>query len=356
MAISHELKYFLSETPLPWAKPVQRSTGEWIVEFFVDNHLLSTYRACPQHFFYLHVEGWRMKPSYGGKSWFLEFGIYLHEMLESFYLNFQSPGFDPLRWSTGEARELWEKKGMDQFSEHKEYKGFGGFQGVSVLLYMYGLFHMKEASTLKIIGTEVAFGKGKEVPLTQGIYDFDAFLSGRVDLLVDDSYMIYPIDHKTKATFGTDLGKDYINDDGPTGYVYALNKVLPSLIPEEETLKRGCSQIAMNLICKKSVPVEERFRRIILRKSEQQLKLYERRQITTLQHLLLDLENYAFFRDPARNTDRCQNWMRGECNYSDVCRQSDKAAIEGTLNNKFTRMPLWDTETVTGSALQPKEG
>jgi hypothetical protein len=136
-------------------------------------------------------------------------------------------------------------------------------------------------------------------------------------------------------------------EEGPTGYIYALSKILPQFVPEDQLLKRDCSKILMNLIQKKpaSTP-QERFKRVPIRKTSQQLEDYKYRMCHTVKHLLLDLEQYVTGWAVPRNTTACTNWHMTTCAFRDVCRQSSREAEQATLNNGFLKLPIWDTETV----------
>ncbi len=349
MKPSGQLLEFLERTPLPWVRWDEQKQKLIVI---VDNHLLSTYRNCPQHFFYANVEGYQKKSDArdGGKQrvWYLDFGILLHKMLEVYYQHFREPDFDRIKWATERAKAEWLEADMDVHAEHKEYKSIGGMMGFCTLLLQYAQVMGPENEKLRVIGTEVSFGRNLEVPLLFSSA-VEIYLAGRMDIIVDDGYFICPMDHKTKGYFRSDPGLEYETDEGPTGYVYALTKILPTIVPEELALKRDCSKILMNLISKK--PNEDssaRFKRIPVRKSSYQLEAYRVRMISTALHLLDDLAVYtgASFNDVPRNTTACTNWHMGVCAYRDVCRQASKEAELITLNNGFLKLPIWNTEEV----------
>jgi hypothetical protein len=237
---------------------------------------------------------------------------------------------------------------MDVHAEHKEYKSIGGMMGFCTLLLQYAQVMGPENEKLRVIGTEVSFGRNCEVPLFISEY-VEIYLAGRMDIIVDDGYFICPLDHKTKGYFRSDPGLEYETDEGPTGYIYALTKILPTIVPEELALKRDCSKILMNLISKK--PNEDssaRFKRIPIRKSSAQLLAYQYRMIRTAHHLIKDLETYLDDCENSvpRNTTACTNWHMGICAYRDVCRQASKEAELATLNNGFLKLPIWNTEEI----------
>lgn len=340
-----KLAQFLDDNPLPWLK-YDDYKSKFILT--LDNHLMSTYRACPQHFINAHVLGLRRKNNAPvtkpERVWFLEFGICLHEMLEQYYLNFRNPSFDKINFCTSQAVAVWNEHQMDEFAEEKEYQTLGGLKGFIGLLIQYITVLSAENEKLRVLGTEVSFGKNLEVPLYIG-EEFEIYLSGRMDLIVDDGYFICPMDHKTFAVFKGDVALRYATDEGPTGYVYALSTVLPKLIPEEMILKRDCSKILMNLISK--APTKDpqaRFKRIALRKTSWELEQYRSRMVVTAEHMLKDIEQVAYESTVYRNTHVCQNWMHRVCSYFDICRQQSREGELATISNGFIKTPLWDTE------------
>jgi hypothetical protein len=239
----------------------------------------------------------------------------------------------------------------------------GGYPGFAGMLIQYATQFKAENERMNILATEVPFGKNKEVPIFQNIYlpdrthesmgsipgyycEADIFLSGRLDIIADDGYHILPIDHKTMGRFQGDPLNRFVNDDGPTGYIYALNTILPTIIPEDLLLKRQCNQIQMNLISK-AVPKEgSRFKRLSLYKSTDQLEAYRLRTIQTVNHMLSDLELYIRGIGVPRDTSKCSNWYFNTCTFMDVHRQASKDAELATLQNGFIKLPIWNTEAV----------
>lgn len=347
MQTSGRLIEFLAENPLPWLR-YDMERGKFIM--IVDNHLMSTYRACPQHFINSHVHGYRRKPKAGtseGRVWFLEFGIVLHHMLDLYYKTFREPNFDWVSFCTTRAIEVWKEHEMDAFAEEKEYHVIGGVKGFVALLVQYAHVFSAQNEHLRVLGTEVSFGKNLEVLLYSDIY-LEVYLAGRMDVIVDDGYFICPMDHKSFASFKRDPAARYAVDEGPTGYVYALATVLPLIVPVELILKRDCSKIMMNLISK--APVTDavaRFKRVQLRKTVWELEQYRLRMAATAQHLLDDMVRVSHQMSIYRNTQLCDSWFHRECTYKDICRQQSRDGELITIQNGFAKMPLWDTEAVS---------
>jgi len=347
MKPSVELLEFLTRNPLPWMYWDEQKQKLIVV---VDNHLLQTYRNCSQHFVYGNVFGLQKKgirvEGERQRSWYLDFGILLHKMFEIYYQDFRKPGFDLWPWATDRAVAEWHEAKMDEHCEHKEYKLIGGMHGFVGLLAQYGTVMTPQNEKLRILGAEVSFGRNGEVPLYIG-EEIEIYLAGRMDLIVDDGYFICPMDHKTMGTFRGDPGLQFETEEGPVGYIFALSKILPTLVPEEQLLKRDCSKILMNLIQKKpTTNPEERFKRVPIRKSAEQLEAYRNRMINTVHHLVDDMELVAAQMPVPRNTTACVNWHYGVCDYRDVCRQGSTDGELATLKNGFVQLPIWNTEEV----------
>ena len=347
MKPSCQLIEYLNRTQLPWMRWDEQKQKLIVV---ADNHLLNTYRNCPQHFIYSNVLGLQRKSERRedekARSWFLDFGICLHKMLELYYQDFRNPGFDVFAWAVDRAVHEWREMDMDVHAEHKEYKTIGGMTGFVNLLVQYGRTMTPMNEKLRILGAEVSFGRAGEVPLFLSS-ELEIYLAGRMDLIVDDGYFICPMDHKTMGTFRGDPGLQFETEEGPTGYIYALSKILPTIVPEGEFLKRDCSKILMNLIQKK--PTEnpaERFRRVPIRKSSTQLAEYRERMCGTVRHLILDMENFITTGITVRNTTACVNWHYGYCDYRDICRQASGEGRIATITNGYIQLPIWDTEEV----------
>lgn len=338
---------FLATAKLPWVYWDEK-LGKLIV--IVDNHLMQTYRGCAANFFLANVEGYHKKSDLreGEKQriWNLEFGILLHKMLELYYQNFRKPNFDLTAWATERAVKEWNEANMNIHTEHKECKQIGGVHGLVGLLIQYATVMSAQNERIRVLGSEISFGRNREVPLYVGP-DIEIFLSGRIDLIIDDGYFIAPMDHKSEGTFRDDPTLKYETEEAPTGYIYALSKILPTIVPSNQILKRDSSKILMNLIQKKPTDdPAERFKRVAIRKTAWQLEQYRMRMCSTIVHLIKDMERYILNIPVSRNTMMCSNWYHVDCVFRDVHRQGSKEGELATLNNGYIKLPIWNTENV----------
>ena len=369
---STSLLNYVQEAQLPWIS-YNESIGR--LELFVDNYMLSAYRACPAYFFLRDVEGWHRRSEEAPegveaaeRKWYLDFGILWHSMMEEFYSSFQSPKFSLEDFAIHKADYYWHKLQMQQHEGHPECQKIGGYLGFAGMLVAYAVQFSAENEKLTPIASEVAFGRKKEIPIyvSTGIDGIDEpalwssadiYLSGRLDLIFDDGNHILPMDHKTMGSFRGDPMARFLCDDGPTGYIYALNKMLPSLpgITEEVITKRSCNMISMNLIRKgeapKNDPRQSRFKRAPIYKSSEALESYRLRMIATCNHLIGDLEMYVRSYSVPRNTNSCTNWYFTTCPYFDIHRQQSADAEQKTLQTGYVKLPIWNTEKVP-SALE----
>lgn len=346
-AYSQKFIDFLDKAQLPYMHYDHVSNKLIVV---VDNHLMQTYRACPSHFELSAIQGQHKKSNTreGEKQriWFLDFGIVLHKMFELYYRDFRNSNFEVTEWAITRANHEWNEMQMNVHAGDKEFQLIGGVKGFAMILIQYSTLFTPINEKLRILGSEISFGRAKEVPLFIG-ENLEIYLAGRMDLIIDDGYFICPMDHKSEGKFRGDPGLKYETDEGPTGYVYTLSKILPSLVPKEEILKRDCSKILMNLIQK--TPTDdprERFKRIPIRKTSWQLEEYRKRMCTTVVHLIKDMERYAQGIPFYRNTMVCSNWFHRDCVYRDVHRQGSADGEQNTLYNGYVKLPIWNTEEV----------
>jgi hypothetical protein len=322
-----------------------------IYEMFLDNSIMSSYRSCPQSFIYAWVEGYQSL----GRSWILDFGSVFHKMIEKYYQTFRNPDFDLAQWAVVDGLQAWNEYGMYAHSHVKEFTTVGGARGFCTLLAAYGARFSSDNERLRIIGTEIPFGKKKEVPLghvtsaISGIPFLDCYLSGRIDVLVDDRDSICPLDHKTKGTLRNDPSKSYEMDEGPTGYIYAVSKIVPALIAElglgEELLKRRCNKILMNYVSKAPLPdPNERFRRLPILKTQYQLEEYRKRMLVAAEGIFRTLLNHATGATVSRDTSKCTMMYGSDCPYIAIDRQGSRENELIVINSAFKTGPIWNTE------------
>ncbi len=314
-------------------------------DLILDNHMMSTFRNCPAHFMSAFVDG--IQPRSGGRSWFLDFGILFHKMVEEYYTVFRNPSFNMIEWATARAFEEWNLAEMNFHSAHKEFKVIGGVQGFAALCLNYALKFSPENERLRVIGTEIGFGKGKEVPLGNVGDLLACYLSGRIDVLVDDGTHITPLDHKTMNSFRNSPAAKYEVDEGPTGYIFAVGNILKNIVPEELILKRKCDRILMNFISK--APTEnpmDRFIRLPIYKTTEQLSSYRERMLLTGEAIFNSLLAYIQTNQAQRNTSMCNSWFMRECPYLPIHRQGSRRDELLIIQANYSSKPIWDTELV----------
>ena len=129
---------------------------------------------------------------------------------------------------------LWNAGKFELWKDIPQYKELGGLEGLRWLIMFYFTRYSAENERLRIIGTELYFGKGKEVPLQLEPTEhapFRLFLSGKIDLMVDNGTDIGPMDHKTHRDFqGKDANAMYMIQDGMTGYVYSSKYMVRNIM------------------------------------------------------------------------------------------------------------------------------
>jgi len=230
-----------------------------------------------------------------------------------------------------------------------------GFVGI---LIAYAIRFNAENEHLRVIGTEISFGHNKEVFLgsfraqdERCIGYGDIYLSGRIDVLVDDGASICPMDHKTQSTLRYDPALEYEVDEGPTGYIYTISKILPVLAKakglDSNMLARNCNKIIMNFIFKTPTKDErDRFKRIPILKTQEQLESYRQRMLLTGEQIFRTLINYASTGQVNRDTSKCTNWYMHDCPFLPIHRQNSKENEELVISQFYEKRPIWDTENV----------
>jgi hypothetical protein len=314
-------------------------------EFYLDNHMMQTFRACEAKFWHEFVEGW----SGSGRVWFLDFGIITHKCIEQYYLDRKKPGFDIFQWAGAYARSEWDKLDMDgEYSTHPDYTKLGGFGGFAAMLCQYAQHFNAENERFRVIGAELYFGKSKEVPLLDNHLAFEfapfrLYLSGKIDLLVDDGHSIGPMDHKTARDFrGGNPMASYEVQEGMTGYVFAAKKIIENI---QGIDRKPCNKIWMNFIQVKGEKVlGDRFKRMPLYKSDAELEDYRLRMISTVSRIYQLLTNPEL--KPNWNTMMCNNYMHNTCAFQAVHRQKDAQSQLLVLQSQFVKKEIWNPEKI----------
>src|SRR5215475_4350920 len=217
----------------PWVRvdPVSN-----IVELFMDHQMLSTLRMCESKFMMEHILNIRPK---GHKAWALVFGAWLHFALEDYYEHIrQNEGRppDPNLW-LAKAKETWVRLHIQAYANEDKFQDVGGWEGACSLLVQYYAFYMEQR--LRVVATEIPFGFDREVPLGDfWIFIEDrkwlvkCYLTGRIDMLVDNGSVIGPVDHKHAHMFRGDEWDKFNPHDGITGYIFGTNTILKKYFPD----------------------------------------------------------------------------------------------------------------------------
>lgn len=351
--VSIAKKLIVLESQLHWLKIAE----DGIVEFYLDNQMMQSFRACEAYF----VEAYIRKYGSNNPVWFLSLGSAVHKMIEMYYLHRRDSNFIMENWAISYGSKVWHALNMDQFKDRKEYQDLGGFPGFSTLLIQYANHFRFDNERFRVIGAELYFGKHKEVPLLSlpneiltGATKFRLYLSGKIDLLIDDGESICPMDHKTSKDFrGQNPMISYELQDGMTGYIYAARKIIEKYNKTNASMhnlvnyidRKPTNKIWMNFLQIKTVKgdISERFKRAPLFKTDQQLEDYRIRQIRTVQNIFSLITSTSIDNlKPAYNTMMCNNWMHQQCPFHQVHRLgSDNHQL--ILNSTFVKNE-WDPE------------
>ena len=341
------------------------------VELYLDNYMLSCARQCEAKFYLEHLL-W-VKPRYDTtrrKSWFLDFGEYIHWCVEEFYNSYKINGHPPAvaDWMD-QCKMMWAVMKMDDYgtpemeknqpSDYKKYVEVKGWEGVSGLLIQYYAFYMDLRN--RIIDTEITFGHNKEVcigrfrlfPEIHNVYDkpiypwdIRCYLTGRIDLLVDNGYKIGPVDHKTTHKFDGWEHLDFNPHDGMTGYILAINEILKQY-QGMYNIKYPCTGgwIYHISACTPSTPrdknkkPEPRFKTTPIDKTDIALSDYKARQLSTFKRIAELLFND---KTPEWNTITCNNVFFRPCEYKQIHEQPSNE-WEGMIKQFYQITTPWDT-------------
>lgn len=308
-----------------------------VLEMYMDNQMLSTFRKCPMAFVEAHLKHTHFK----GKSWSLQFGQYFHKCMEYFYqaqrANWELDWLfykEPFSQSSAVmikqdyanfiqlCIDTWHEYKMDEFSEQKQYKTLGGVDGIILLFSQYFKTHFKN-ERYRYVGWELSFGKAKEVLIFDnvGVFNgnigiinpssFRGYYCGRIDLIIDNSEVIGPMDHKTTAYFDGDESSKFKPHDGMQGYVYAVQKMLGDKFAEQG---KQCNSIVINHISlRPEKDLRSRFKHSIKSYTPGEMQEWLTRQQDTFKKVyeLVVLEQPPFW-----NTENCNSWYYSRpCGY-----------------------------------------
>jgi PD-(D/E)XK nuclease superfamily protein len=325
------------------------------VQLFLDHHTLSTYRLCPAKFVEEHLYHLRLP---GKRYWSLEFGLWIHDCLASYYDYFKKKSCPPpLDEFLDVGKQLWINYKLEEFkprtnvlvkdywTDEKKYHLLGGLEGALRLLVQYYAFYMNQR--MRVVATEISFGKNEEVylgsfvdPITNSLVE--CFLSGRIDLLVDNGYKIGPVDHKSTARFDGYESDDYNPHEGITGYIYAIDRILKLRFPDNP-----------HKICRDGwifhisfQDYDPRFKPSLISKTPQQLEEYASRQVRTFRNIfeLLTSSSYEdLHKNTTWNTMACNNIYNNQCTMRELHRQPTEQR-NGTIKQFYQIGTPWQPE------------
>lgn len=313
-------------TKYPW---INYDPKTHTMEMFLDHQMLSTVRTCEGKFILEHLLNIRPK---GHKAWALVFGAWMHFALETFYEHIRTHDGkppDPYAWLDFN-RKKWTDLKIDSYKDiDDKYLDIGGWDGACSLLVQYYAFYMEQR--LRVIATEVPFGFNREVPLGTfylplpklGMWlTVKCYLTGRIDMLVDNGYMVGPVDHKHTHIFRGDEWDKFNPQDGITGYILATNKILKKYFPDwtKPTLNGWIFHIQGHHAAKsrKTGEIRPRFKVSRIDKMPSQLDDYVARNVATFKRvaeLMLDEKT------PEWNTNSCHNIYNRDCEYLQIHKQ-----------------------------------
>lgn len=331
-----------------------------VPELYADNHMLYHLRLCEAYFVESFLNNLQPK---GERSWSLEFGVWFHSVMEEFYnkQEYHDQNKDSAYMCSDLvdfATKVWLQNDMNFFSKNPNYykvcAKIGGLTGAIQLVVDYWRMYGEGRDNLKIIGTELAFGRGKEVPilsepLPQYGIPFRCYYSGRMDAIGDDIQSIFPVDHKTTSTIGPNTGRDFKPHEGMQGYVYALSKIAKTFFPQ---LQRYCNKAIVNHVQVNYVAdYTKRFKRTTIIYSPLELEQWRQRAIRSFKVLWELCVNEE---EPYWNTQTCHNIYNYPCPFRTLHEQ-DPINREAYIQAHYIKIEPWDTAEVTGRVRQPTE-
>jgi hypothetical protein len=344
-----------------WCKYDQKTNT---IELYLDHYMLSCLRTCEAKFYLEHLL--KVKPRYDDsirKPWFFDFGEYIHWCLEQFYNHFKiNKTAPPVDYWLDQCKMKWSLMKMDDYAngfekDAKKYEEVKGWLGVASLLTQYYVFYMD--MRLRVIDTEITFGHNKEVYLGKcylelGDEDYigvECYLTGRIDLLVDNGYKIGPVDHKTTHKFDGFEHKDFNPHDAMTGYILATHDILSNYygtierqLGDKKPESKG-GWIFHISACTPATPRDKnkqqgpRFKTTPIDKTTSQLEDFKLRQLSTFKRVAELLFND---KTPEWNTGVCHNMFFRDCEYVPIHEQPSEQWLD--IINRFYQIGAgWDT-------------
>lgn len=307
----------------PWIKYDPTSHT---IEMFLDHQMLSTLRTCEIKFVKEHIANIRPK---GHRAWALVFGAWLHFCLETYYEHIRTHDGkppDPMAW-LAYAKEKWVELHIQAYANEDKFIDIGGWEGACSLLVQYYAFYMEQR--LRVVACEIPFGFNREVFLGDYIiniegrpYRIRCYLTGRIDMLVDNGYMVGPVDHKHTHIFRGDEWDKFNPQDGITGYIYATNQILEKYYPgyNKPCLNGWIFHIQGHHAAKarKTGEIRPRFKVSRIDKMPSQLDDYAIRNVETFKRVADLLFNSKV---PEWSTTACHNIYNRDCEYLQIHKQ-----------------------------------
>lgn len=329
-----------------------RQGEDGIFELYADHHILSHLRLCEAYYVENFINQLGLR---GDRTWYLEFGIWFHLMMEKFYsvykqqTDFVNPVDSGFKFQCSDfasyGAEKWNELDLQYFTKQPErFKAcakIGGLTGAIHILTSYWSMYGAGRETLKIIGTELSFGRGKEVPILekpQPRYNipFRAYYCGRIDAIGDDGTNAFPVDHKTTNNITPETGRNFSPHEGMEGYTFALSKIFKTFFPNYE---RVCTKALVNHVqVSYNADYTKRFKRTNLYYSPNQLEEWRMRQIRSFKriwNLLIEEET------PDWNTSTCHDIYNYPCPFRTLHEQD--SINRGTIiNAHYIQIKPWD--------------
>lgn len=291
---------------------------------------------------------------------------------------------------------LWDKMKMDYFDgRHKMYKTMQGNLGAAKLLSDYYEVYGGGQERLRVVGMELGFGLKKEAPIVdwdskkvevgntrpytirkedEATYKYNllyspiwldskvvngqfsggrfrAYLTGRIDLLVDDLVSIAVFDHKSTAFFNGSESTKFTPHDGMRGYVYAADRMLQSISSDKR-----CTKMIVNHICLgeglsketnpkgdnfkpvKVMDATKRFTRTAVSYSPESLQEFVKLQQVTFANIF----SLVIDERPAQwNTSACGNMYHKDCPFKSIHAMTPSIREE-IMKQQFVEIEQWN--------------